>query len=124
MAEARDAAFVVDAVALSTSFCGDNGCSARCSFEEWCGLEGRRDTGSLSVMFVSLIPSTTLENSASASGSIDSTGGSTMSSVGAVFIGSPKEIVELITDAVSSSIAGFPSLASTAERSRCFWLPR
>lgn len=124
IADAGDAALMVDAVAPSASFCGDNGCSVRCSFDEWCGLEGRRETGSLSVMLVSLIPLTTFENSASASGSIDSADGSATSSAGAVFIGSPKEIVELITDAMSSSTAGFPSLASTAERSRCFWLPR
>ena len=119
-ADAADSVSVVDAVVLSTCFCGDNGCSVRCSFDEWCGLEGRRETGSLSVMLVSLIPSTTFENSASGSGSINSAGGSVVSSAGAVFMGSPKEIVELITDPVSSSTAGLPSLASTAERSRCF----
>ena len=123
-AEADIDGLVVDSVALTPSFFGDNGCSVRCSFDEWCGLEGRRETGSLSVMLVSLMPLTTFENSASASGSMDSAGGSARWSTGAVFIGSPKEMVELIIDALSSSTAGFPSLASTTERSRCFWLPR
>ena len=124
MAGGGDTALVVDTVALLASFCGESGCSVRCSFDEWWGLEGRRETGSLSVMLVSLIPLTTFENSASASGSIGSVGGSMILSAGAIFVGSPKEIAELIIEAFSSSTACSPSLAMIAERSRCFWLPR
>ena len=54
-----------------SSFRGDNGCSGRSLWDEWCGRVGRRDSGSSSEILVSLMPLITLENSCSASASID-----------------------------------------------------
>ena len=91
-------------VVRETFFCGDRGCSGRRSVDEWCGRVGRRESGSSSEILVSLIPSTTFENSASASGSMGTGGAFVDVSGGTILMGSPKEIVELINEAVSSSM--------------------